>query len=266
MLLAAVATRAIVANGTYFGQITIDQLPLYGQFLFLFAVVNLFLGLFNLLADPAARRRPRSSSARCPAKYLETWYKIRPYGILVLFLLVFSTRSGRAGCSTRSSCGCSTSSAARDTTCPRSRPSRHAVRHVAVRARARTRPRSRGCARILTPAELALWRSMSRADRAGVGRDAAAAAERHRGRPDAWAAAALLHDVGKTGAGLGTVGRALATARGSGRRPGPGRRAGGRLPPPRRARRRDAPAGRAPVPKWWRGPARTTTRSTGPPG
>ena len=90
MFIAALATRAIIANGTYFGRITIDQLPLYGQFLFLFAVVNLSLGLFNLLPIP-----PLDGSAilerALPAKYLETWYRIRPYGILVLFLLVFST-------------------------------------------------------------------------------------------------------------------------------------------------------------------------------
>ena len=46
--------------------------------------------MFNLLPIP-----PLDGSAilerALPAKYLETWYRIRPYGILVLFLLVFST-------------------------------------------------------------------------------------------------------------------------------------------------------------------------------
>ena len=69
-------------------------------FLFLFATVNLFLGLFNLLPIP-----PLDGSAMLeralPARHLETWYRIRPYGILVLFLLVFSTTSSSAS-STRS--------------------------------------------------------------------------------------------------------------------------------------------------------------------
>ncbi len=68
-------------------------------------------------------------------------------------------------------------------------------------------------ARILTPAELALWQSMSRADRAE------SIATLHRlpsetAANSAWAAAALLHDVGKTRSELGTVGRVFATARG----------------------------------------------------
>jgi Zn-dependent protease len=87
MLIAAVATRAMVAGRFY---VTIDDLPLIAQFVFLFAIVNMFLGLFNLLPIP-----PLDGSAilerALPARYLETWYKLRPYGILVLFLLVFST-------------------------------------------------------------------------------------------------------------------------------------------------------------------------------
>jgi Zn-dependent protease len=87
MLVAAVATRALLAGHTYG---SIDDLPLVAQLLFLFAIVNLFLGLFNLLPIP-----PLDGSAllerALPARYLETWYQFRPYGILVLFLLVFST-------------------------------------------------------------------------------------------------------------------------------------------------------------------------------
>ena len=60
------------------------------QILFSFAVVNLFLGLFNLLPIP-----PLDGSALIervlPAHWLPNWYKFRPYGFLVLFLLVFST-------------------------------------------------------------------------------------------------------------------------------------------------------------------------------
>jgi Zn-dependent protease len=87
MVLAAVVTKVMIAGSVY---ATIDDLPIVAQFLFLFAVVNLFLGLFNLLPIP-----PLDGSAMLervlPVRALETWYRIRPYGILVLFLLVFST-------------------------------------------------------------------------------------------------------------------------------------------------------------------------------
>ncbi len=65
---------------------------------------------------------------------------------------------------------------------------------------------------VLTPSELAVWETLGRADRAesvAVARRTAQALG-----PDAdhrWLAAALLHDVGKTDAGLGTVARAGAT-------------------------------------------------------
>jgi Zn-dependent protease len=87
MLIAAIATKAMI-SGRFYSMI--DDLPLLAQCVFLFAIVNLFLGLFNLLPIP-----PLDGSAilerALPARYLETWYKLRPYGILVLFLLVFST-------------------------------------------------------------------------------------------------------------------------------------------------------------------------------
>jgi len=67
-----------------------DDLPLGVKILFSFAVVNLFLGLFNLLPIP-----PLDGSALLerllPAEWLPNWHKFRPYGFLVLFLLVFST-------------------------------------------------------------------------------------------------------------------------------------------------------------------------------
>jgi Zn-dependent protease len=67
-----------------------NQLPLGIRVLFSFAVVNLLLGLFNLLPIP-----PLDGSALLerilPATWLPQWYKFRPYGFLVLFLLVFST-------------------------------------------------------------------------------------------------------------------------------------------------------------------------------
>jgi Zn-dependent protease len=68
----------------------IDQLPLGIRVLFTFALVNLFLGLFNLLPIP-----PLDGSSLIervlPARWLPKWYQFRPYGFLVLFVLVFST-------------------------------------------------------------------------------------------------------------------------------------------------------------------------------
>jgi hypothetical protein len=64
----------------------------------------------------------------------------------------------------------------------------------------------------LLPAERKLWSSMSDADQrhgVGVARRVAATLGSHVGRPVL--AAALLHDVGKTASGLGTIGRTMAT-------------------------------------------------------
>ena len=56
----------------------------------LFAEVNLFLGVFNFLPIP-----PLDGAALIervlPRTWLPGWYKFRPFGILVLFLLVFQT-------------------------------------------------------------------------------------------------------------------------------------------------------------------------------
>jgi Zn-dependent protease len=88
MIAAALAARAAYTsiNPVQF----YDQLPLGILILFSFAVVNLFLGLFNLLPIP-----PLDGSSLIervlPAAWLPQWYKFRPYGFLVLFLLVFST-------------------------------------------------------------------------------------------------------------------------------------------------------------------------------
>jgi hypothetical protein len=67
----------------------------------------------------------------------------------------------------------------------------------------------------LLPGELELWRRMSRADRrhaAGVGRRVERALGAEATPPVL--AAALLHDVGKVAAGLGTYGRVVATVAG----------------------------------------------------
>jgi hypothetical protein len=70
-------------------------------------------------------------------------------------------------------------------------------------------------AQLLDP-EVALWRSMSRADRrhaCGVAQRVEVALGHEATRPVL--AAALLHDVGKTESGLGTYGRVIATVSGA---------------------------------------------------
>jgi Zn-dependent protease len=88
MVTAAIGAKVLYENGPQV--LTYEQLPLETRILFSFAVVNLFLGLFNLLPIP-----PLDGSAllerALPVHWLPNWYKFRPYGFLVLFLLVFST-------------------------------------------------------------------------------------------------------------------------------------------------------------------------------
>jgi len=72
------------------GFFSIGDLPLAVQVPLLFALVNLLLGVFNFLPVP-----PLDGAALLerflPARSLDTWYRLRPYGFLLLFLLVFST-------------------------------------------------------------------------------------------------------------------------------------------------------------------------------
>jgi Zn-dependent protease len=85
---------AVFARSQFHGAnasvIYIDQLPLVVLFPLYFAIVNLFLGLFNLLPIP-----PLDGAALIervlPPRWLPRWYQFRQYGILVLFLLVFLT-------------------------------------------------------------------------------------------------------------------------------------------------------------------------------
>jgi Zn-dependent protease len=90
MAVAALAARALFDPSTVPFNFVLDDLPLGIQILFSFAVVNLFLGLFNLLPIP-----PLDGSALIervlPEKWLPNWYQFRPYGFLVLFILVFTT-------------------------------------------------------------------------------------------------------------------------------------------------------------------------------
>jgi Zn-dependent protease len=84
-------SAALVARSLYtpsFGVLTIADLPLPVLSALLFAEVNLFLGVFNFLPIP-----PLDGSAMLeralPDKWLPQWYRIRPYGMILLFVLVF---------------------------------------------------------------------------------------------------------------------------------------------------------------------------------
>ena len=90
VLMAVAAVGARFAYHSVSGSFaTITDLPLGVQLLFWFAYANLLLGVFNLLPIP-----PLDGSSLIervlPADWLPTWYKIRPYGMLILILLVFS--------------------------------------------------------------------------------------------------------------------------------------------------------------------------------
>ncbi len=89
MMLAALAARAVApANGVYgFDDPGITAFEVF----WLFAMVNLFLGLFNLLPIP-----PLDGSSLIervlPSRFLPTWWKIRPYGFLIIFVGLFYFR------------------------------------------------------------------------------------------------------------------------------------------------------------------------------
>jgi Zn-dependent protease len=89
MAVAAVATRWLLHSGSAIAD-SIDQSgsDLLIEIVFLFAVVNLLLGLFNLLPIP-----PLDGSVIferfLPDSWLPMWYRFRPYGLLVVFLIVF---------------------------------------------------------------------------------------------------------------------------------------------------------------------------------
>lgn len=93
MVVAALLARAaFTRQGVVgaLGEISFDRQPLVVQVTFLFAFVNLLLGLFNLLPIP-----PLDGSAIIervlPRRMLPAWHRFRPYGLLVLLVLVLST-------------------------------------------------------------------------------------------------------------------------------------------------------------------------------
>ena len=89
-LASAFAARALFDPASVPRVFGFSDLPLGIQVLFSFALVNLFLGVFNLLPIP-----PLDGSALIervlPAAWLPAWHRFRPYGFLVLFVLVFAT-------------------------------------------------------------------------------------------------------------------------------------------------------------------------------
>lgn len=91
MAAAAVAARAIYRSSIGLaGTISSPTPSLVLEIVFDFALVNLLLGLFNLLPVP-----PLDGSALLerllPETWLPTWYRFRPYGLLILLVLVFFT-------------------------------------------------------------------------------------------------------------------------------------------------------------------------------
>jgi Zn-dependent protease len=91
MAIAALLTRAeLRSHGSFLGgAFDTGSSSLLIEITFAFAVVNLLLGNFNLLPIP-----PLDGSALIervlPQEWLPGWYRFRPYGILVLFLLIFT--------------------------------------------------------------------------------------------------------------------------------------------------------------------------------
>lgn len=85
---------ALVARSIYRGinhpVFVWEDFPLSFQIAFTFALTNLFLGVFNLLPIP-----PLDGSSLLerilPEAWLPHWYRFRPYGMIVLFALVFFT-------------------------------------------------------------------------------------------------------------------------------------------------------------------------------
>ena len=93
--LALMSVAALVAHFMYRGMdnsqfLALSEMPIGFRIVFYFAVVNLSLGIFNLLPIP-----PLDGSAIferfMPDSWRPRWYQFRPYGLLVLFGLVFWT-------------------------------------------------------------------------------------------------------------------------------------------------------------------------------
>jgi Zn-dependent protease len=80
------AAAAIVARLLYSPS---DISPVI-DYLYVSAFVNLFLGIFNFLPIPPLDGASLVERV-LPESWLPGWYRFRPYGILVLFAIVFFT-------------------------------------------------------------------------------------------------------------------------------------------------------------------------------
>jgi Zn-dependent protease len=91
MFIAAFVARSVYRSLEFVpGSGALGDFPLSFQIAFTFALANLFLGVFNLLPIP-----PLDGSSLLerilPEAWLPHWYRFRPYGMLLLFALVFFT-------------------------------------------------------------------------------------------------------------------------------------------------------------------------------
>jgi Zn-dependent protease len=90
MAIGAVVARSIFNNITILPTDTLSDLPLSFQIAYYFALTNLFLAIFNFLPIP-----PLDGSSLLerilPEHWLPHWYRFQPYGMLLLFALVFFT-------------------------------------------------------------------------------------------------------------------------------------------------------------------------------
>jgi Zn-dependent protease len=89
MAIAAIVAKVAYANGGSLGTAIDARGPdLLLEIVFFFALVNMLLGIFNLLPIP-----PLDGSALIervlPREWLPHWYRFRPYGMLVIFALLF---------------------------------------------------------------------------------------------------------------------------------------------------------------------------------
>jgi Zn-dependent protease len=93
LMVAAAVPAKILLSGTFPGACTSAEfvdpnVNFTGNILASFAVVNLLLGLFNLLPIPPLDGASLIERV-LPAQYLKTYWKIRPYGFLILFIGLF---------------------------------------------------------------------------------------------------------------------------------------------------------------------------------
>jgi Zn-dependent protease len=91
MVAAAIPAKILLAGafpGACAGRFVDPNVSFAGNILASFAVVNLLLGLFNLLPIPPLDGASLIERV-LPARYLQAYWKIRPYGFLILFVGLF---------------------------------------------------------------------------------------------------------------------------------------------------------------------------------